>query len=806
MRVPWSWLSEFLDLPVGPEELAERLTRQGVAVEALEKPFPSLPGVVVGRIRAVERRPELERLYVCRVEAGKELLTIVCGAPNVREGLLCAVALPGTVLPGGQAISRRLFRGVPSEGMILSAREMGLPDPTGGTGILELGGDFPPGTPVAGALGLEDTVLVLDLTPNYAAHCQSVLGVAREALLALRDLLPPEARRLRMPPVEERPLGEEGVPGVTVVHPHLSSRYVGLVVEGVRWAPAPYRMQLRLQAAGIRPISNIVDVTNYVLLELGQPLHAFDRGKLRGGVEVRLARPGERILCLDGQERELEAEDLVIADQVGPVAIAGVMGGEETGVGEETQAVFLEAAHFSPESIRRTSRRLGLRTESSLRFERWVDPDITALAARRAARLLEETAGGSPRGMRDERPVVFPRREIEAREDFIRSFLGAEIPREEAREILALLGLGVEEREGRFLVTVPSWRPDLSLEVDLAEELARAWGYDRIPAEIPPFPVPGSPPSPRERFEEEVRRFCLGAGLWETVTYSFTGPRSLRLFGSPPAIALSNPLREEHSLLRPLLLPSLLEVADHNFRVGERDFLLFEVGRVYLPPIEGMGPRTVDRGPVEERRHLAFLLGGRREPPHWSGGEEEADFFSAKGILEELGERLGVELSFRPASPPGFHPGRAAEVFFGERRLGVVGELDPEAGEAFDLPPRVQAAELDLDLLFELLPPHPGFRPLPRFPAVHRDISFAVPRETPYEVWREAVLSAGGPCLVAAHLFDVYEGPPVPPEYRNLAFSLRFQSEERSLTDEEVERWLEELRAALRRKGALLRS
>lgn len=804
------WLRDFLDLPVSPEELAERLTRQGVAVEALERPFPSLPGVVAGRVRALEKRPELERLSVCRVDVGQELLTIVCGAPNVREGMAVAVALPGAVLPGGQVISRRLFRGVPSEGMILSAREMGLPDPTGGTGILELEGDPAPGTPVDRALGLGETVLVLDLTPNYATHCQSILGVAREAALALRDLLPPEARRIRMPPAEEVPPGGEGVPPVAIVDSLLCSRYVGLVVEGVRWAPAPYRMQLRLQAAGIRPLSNLVDVTNYVMVELGQPLHAFDLHRLRGGIEVRPARAGERILCLDGRERELGERDLVIADGRGPVAIAGVMGGEETGVGAETRAVFLESAHFSPEAIRGASRRLGLRTESSLRFEKWVDPEITAFAARRAARLIRETAGGRVRGLRDERPRTFSPRRIEARRSFLRSFLGAEIPGAEAREIFKALGLSVEEKEDRFLITVPSWRPDLSLEVDLAEELARAWGYDRLPAEIPPFPVPGSIPSLRERLEEEVRRFCLGAGLWETVTYSFTGPRMLALFGSPQALVLSNPLREEHSLLRPLLFPSLLEVADHNFRVGERDLLLFEIGRVYLPPPDRPSPAGAEpdlrRGPVEERRHLALLLSGRREAAHWSGGGGEADFYSAKGILEGLGERLGAEFSFRPVSRPGFHPGRAAEVLLGDRALGVVGELHPEVAEAFDFPQRVQVAELDLDLLFELLPPPRGFRPLPRFPAVFRDISFTAPGEIPFDAWREAILSAGGPFLVSARLFDVYEGPPVPPGERSLGFSLRFQSEERSLTDEEVDRWLEELREALRRRGARLRS
>ncbi len=819
MRVPYRWLKEYVDVGLGPEELAAALTGQGLAVEAVERRGAAFRGVVTGRVLEVAPHPNADRLKVCLVDTGgAEPRQIVCGAPNVAAGQTVPVALPGAELPGGVRIGRARLRGVESDGMICSARELGLPDPTEGAGIMVLPGEHPPGRDLGEALGLDEAVLVLDLTPNYATHCQSLLGVAREvAALTGGAVRVPEVRVVEAPPAAAE------LVEVAIEDPDLCPRYVARVIEGVRVGPSPEWLQRRLEAAGMRPINNVVDVTNYVMLETGQPLHAFDLARLRapagaaaGGrkrIVVRRARPGERLLTLDGVERGLAAEDLVIADGVGPVALAGVMGGADSEIRAETTAVLLESAAFHNLTVRRTARRLGIASEAAARFEKWVDPEGCRAAADRACALLAELAGGVVlEGAVDVYPRPAAPRLVRARPARINALLGTDLPAEEMAGIFRRLGFEVrpEAADGEMTVVIPTRRPDIEGEHDLAEEVARLYGYDRVPVTLPRSPAAPAPLARARRLAEEVRRLCLAAGLHEVMTYSFHDPALFDRLGLPAgdgrrrAIPLANPLTADQGVLRTSLLPLLLEVAATNVRRRQEDVAIFEVGRVYLA-------RSLPLAELpEERLALAALATGRVRPNGWWGTGEEADFFYLKGVAEALLERLGVdEVAFRRAQPPGYHPGRTAEIALvgtGEV-LGVVGEVHPQVASAWDLPGRVVALELDAERLFELARPVHAYRPLPRYPAVSRDLAVAVRAEVPAERVRQTIVTAAGPLLESVRLFDLYAGPGVPAGWRSLAYSLVYRAADRTLTDAKVEEVHDRVRRALVEElGAELRS
>lgn len=819
MRVPYRWLREYVDVGLAPEELAATLTMQGLAVEAVERGEAAFRGVVTGRVLEVAPHPNADRLKVCLVDVGETApRRIVCGAPNVAAGQTVPVALPGAELPGGVRIGEARLRGVVSEGMICSARELGLPDPTGGAGILALDEPWPPGRDVREVLGLDEAVLVLDLTPNYAMHCQSLLGVAREVAALTGGTV-----RVPCPAVPEEDPPAASLVEVAVEDPDLCPRYVARVVGGLRVGPSPAWLRRRLEAAGMRPINNVVDVTNYVMLETGQPLHAFDLERLRGDgpggagarkrIAVRRARPGETLVTLDGVRRELLPTDLVIADAGGPVALAGVMGGEESEISPATTAILLESAAFHNLTVRRTARRLGIASEAAARFEKWVDPEGCRLAADRACELLRELAGGVVRaGAVDVYPRPPAPRAITARPARINALLGTDLPAEAMADIFRRLGFDVRpgRTPGELTVVVPTRRPDVEGEADLAEEVARVHGYERVPVTLPRSPAAPAVPRRERRLTEEVRQVCLAAGLHEVMTYSFLDPAAFDRLGLPAddprrrAIPLANPLASDQGVLRTLLLPHLLEVAATNVRRQREDVGIFEIGRVYLA---GSLPL---RDLPEERLTLGALLLGRVGPGGWWGAAPEADVFHLKGLAETILERLGVEgARFRPAQPPAYHPGRTAEIAVADREapLGVVGELHPAVTEAYDLPGRAVALELDLAGLLERARPVRPYRPLPRFPAVARDLALLVPDGVPAERVRETLVRAAGPLLESARLFDLYTGPGVPPGWRSLAYALVYRAADRTLTDAEVEAAQERVRQALARElGARLRS
>ncbi len=882
MRVPYGWLREFVDGLPAAEELAERLTMAGLAVEAVERLAPGFSGVVVGRVLEVAPHPRADRLRVCRVDVGGAAradgrpvggpLSIVCGAPNVGPGQLVPVALPGARLPDGTVIGRRAIRGVESEGMICSARELGQPDPTGGTGIWVLPpGDLSarpaPGAELTAAMDLEETVLVLDLTPNYATHCQSVLGVAREAAavlgLPLRDAWAP-------PRQVEEPCA--ATVRVSILDPDLCPRYVARVVRGVRVGPSPAWLRRRLEAAGMRSINNVVDVTNYVMLERGQPLHAFDRRRLRAAADgateivVRRARAGETMVTLDGVERRLEKGDLLICDAAGPVAVAGVMGGLSSEVGEDTDDVLLESAFFAPEGVRRTARRLGIRSEAALRFERWVDPLGCASACARAAALIQELAGGEvPAGEVDARHALPEQAVIPFEPAAVARFLGVSLTPADVAGYLARLGFAVEagDPEGRsasgaavggdesasaggsgaptvgtgggpWVARAPSWRPDVARWQDLAEEVARLHGYERIPARLPASPVEGARPDRRRELARAARSVCLQAGYSEAVTFSFHGEDLLDRLGLPAddprrrAVRLANPLAADQAVLRTMLLPGLLQAAGLNARRQQRDVALFEVGRVYgAASVESMAAAADHPPPLtavpDEGWHLAAVVAGEFPRRHWSRPAQQADLFDVKGLVEEVAERLGLavharpgaepaRIVFVPAQEPGFHPGRCARVLLRRRdgreeQVGLLGELHPGVAAAFELPPRCCAVELELEPVLAEADPVRAYSPLPRFPAANRDLAALVREEVSAERVAEVVRRAGRPYLEEAWLFDLYRGEPVPPGWRSLAYRLVYRAPDRTLTDAEVEEAHRRVRDALAAElGAVPRS
>jgi len=798
-----------VDVPWDAGELAERLTAVGLAVEAVERPGAEIQGIVVARITTVERHPGADHLVVCTVDAGGRQARVVTAAPNARVGARVVWAAPGARLAGGVEIGAREFRGVVSEGMLCSTWELGLPSAARtdeerlAEGLLLLPDDLAaePGDDARPVLGLDDVVLALELTPNYAAHCQSILGVAREVAALTGG-------EVRWPPLPEaapdpRPAAE--LIDVRIDDPDGCSRYVARVIDGVTVGPSPLWMQRRLQLAGLRPINNVVDVTNYVMLETGQPLHGFDHARIRGGrIIVRRARDGEVLRTLDDQDRVLGPQDLVIADEAGAVAVAGVMGGADSEVTGSTTTVLLESAHFDAVSVLRTSRRLGLRTDASSRFDKGLDPELAPVAAERAAAMIAAYGGGRVlAGSVDAVARPLPARVIPLRPERINTLLGLELP---AAEIVGILErCGFTAVDGG--VRVPSYRTDVHGEADLAEEVARFYGYDRIPAVLPPGAPAEEGRPPADRLLAQVRDVMVGAGFHEVFTFSFAPAdlgRRLRLGPDHPQhrpVRLANPMGEEQAALRTTLLGGVLEVLRYNARRRVESAALFELGTVYLPRPDDPAGALPD-----ERQHLLAAGMGRFPGRHWQGQAAAFDVFYLKGTLMRLARRLGVDLDLRPAPLPFLHPGRSAEVVLAGRVVGCLGELHPDLAEEWDLPERVSLFEVDVSALLEADRQPVRFQAPPRFPAVLRDVAFIVPEDIPAARAEQVIRAHAGPWLEELELFDVYQGDPVPAGKRSLAYALAYRAADRTLTDAEVDEVHARVRQALERElGAVLR-
>lgn len=796
MRLSLNWLKDFVNLTVSAAELADRLTLVGLEVEALEEVTPDFSGVVVGRVTRVEPHPQADRLQVAEVEDGRSSYRVVCGAPNLQAGELYPFAPPGAVVSEGRKIKPAKLRGVASEGMLLAEDELGLsPDHVG---LMEIPQNLPLGGDLAAALSLADVVLEVAVTPNRP-DCLSVLGLAREVAALLHQ-------PLRHPEVIVAEVAEPEHPQarVTILDPVGCPRYAARLLMDLTVGPSPFWLRRRLQLAGLRAINNLVDITNYVLLEFGQPLHAFDFQKLQGG-EIIVRRPhrGESLfVTLDGQERPLTPETLLICDGENPVALAGVMGGLASEVTEATRQVLIESAYFDPRTIRRTAKRLSLSTEASFRFERGVDPEGTIHALERAAQLMAEVGGGRVMaGRLDVYPNPIYRPRISLRASRANAVLGTELSREDMHQLLKRLHLPVVKGNGDLLeVQVPSFRGDLEREIDLIEEVARLAGFDRIPVTLPRGLLATLRPEPEARLGLEARQLLLGQGFFEAINYSFQSERLQTMLGeAEEALRLANPLSEETALMRTSLLPGLLEAMRRNHLRQVQDVRLFELSKTFTPVAGDDLPR--------EEQWLTGLISGAREENFWmTANKPPVDFFDLKGMVETLLQGLLIfEVSFRGEGLPAYLR-QGAVVYTRDRELGVLGEIAPQITERLDLEGPLWAFELNFHALAAAAQPFPLFTPLPRYPAVYRDIALIVPEEVPASRVAQELYYHGAPWLVEARLFDVYGGSPIPAGRRSLAFRLSYRDPERTLTDEAVNRHHETLVKALTEElGAELR-
>ncbi|HWO74083.1 MAG TPA: phenylalanine--tRNA ligase subunit beta [Dehalococcoidia bacterium] len=781
MLVSLKWLSEYVPLTLPPRELAERLSICGVKVERIISRGEEWEGIRVGEVLAVNPHPNADRLRLVTVDVAQdETPTVVCGAPNVAVGQKVAFAPAGTRLRDGHTgewmtLRPTVIRGVQSAGMVLSEKELGLSD--NHEVILELPEDAPVGTPLREYYG--DTIFEIEVTPNRPDH-MSMLGIAWEVAAQTHVKVKEPDRTY----AETGPAAASQRTSVTIEDRHLCPRYLAGIVERVKVGPSPNWMQERLLAAGMRPINNVVDVTNYVMLEMGQPLHAFDFRKLGGGrIVVRQARPGERIRTLDGADRELAAGMLVIADAQKPVAVAGVMGGADTEVGPNTTTVLLEAANFDAVSVRRTSGLLGLRTEASVRFEKGLHPELAAAAAKRAMKLLVEVCGGrAAKGIVDAYPVKRPDMRVVVTRRRIEQVIGIDLPTTQVRSALTELGFGCRwVPPDRYVVRSPYWRTDVNIADDVAEELARVYGYDRLES----LPLAGAIPPPHRDPERELRErlrdAASAAGLQEIITYPLTSIEELLAVSPPealevhPPLRIQNPLNADESVMRTSLRASVLRTLAANLRRERTVVALFEAARVYL---------TLPGELPQEREVVVGAIAGSR-PGRWGEPSSESiDFYDAKGLVEEMLERCGAEVRFEAGEEFGLLRGRTAAIKAGDARAGVLGQVHPNVAARFEIDQPAFLFEVDVAALLPAVRMRVRHRPISRYPAVIQDIALLVDDSLPAARITEAISTSA---LVArVNLFDVYEGPPLPPGKKSLAYAVHFQSLEKTLTDEEV--------------------
>ncbi|MBM7692838.1 phenylalanyl-tRNA synthetase beta chain [Peribacillus deserti] len=803
MFVSYRWLQEYVDLSgISPEELAEKITKSGIEVEGVEKKSEGLKGVVVGHVLEKEKHPEADKLNKCLVDLGQENpVQIICGAANVDKGQKVAVATVGAVLPGNFKIKKAKLRGEESNGMICSLQELGIEPKVVAkdysSGIFVFPSDAEVGQDAFSLLGLDDSILELGLTPNRA-DAMSMLGVAYEVAAIL-------GREVKWPQIEEHASAEDASEyiSVNVEAKEDNPLYVAKVIKDVKIGPSPLWMQTLLMNSGIRPHNNIVDITNYVLLEYGQPLHAFDYDKI-GSKEilVRKASEGEKIVTLDETERTLKADHLVITNGSEPIALAGVMGGANSEVGSDTTTVLLESAYFTGGVIRKASKDHGLRSEASSRYEKGVDPNRVRQSAERAADLMAKYAAGTVlKGSVTSDSLQAEPAVVSITLDKINKVLGTELQITQIKDIFERLQFAAVVEGQEITVTVPTRRGDITIEEDLIEEVARLYGYDNLPVTLPVAEtVPGGL-TPYQLKRRRVRSFLEGAGLYQAVTYSLTTDEKAGQYSLEKAdtIRLAMPMSEERSTLRLSITPQLLEILKYNLARQNDSIAIYETGSVFLKTEE-------DELPIEKEQ-LAGALTGLWHSQLWQGEKKPVDFYVAKGVLEGLFTELGLAgtVTYLPADIAGMHPGRTAEIKLNGEPIGFVGQVHPSVQKEMDLKDTF-VFELSLQSILQAQAEPIAYESIPRFPSITRDIALVVNSETAAGDIYGIILEAGGKLLKEVSIFDLYEGDRMEQGKKSVAFSLKYLDPERTLTDEEVTKAHNKVLKAVEEKtGATLR-
>ncbi|MBC8519543.1 MAG: phenylalanine--tRNA ligase subunit beta [Gammaproteobacteria bacterium] len=774
MKFSESWLREWVNPEVSTETLLEQLTMAGLEVDSVEPAAPAFENVVIGEIMEVEPHPDADRLRITRVEAGEsELLTIVTNVADIAVGEKIAVAKVGCVLPDGMKIKRAKLRGVESFGMFCSMGTLGLLEES--DALERFSADTVPGINIRDLLGLDDQVIEVDLTPNRG-DCLSLSGVAREVGVINKS-------GVKAVEFDLAAVGSDKTFPVVVEDSNGCPRYLGRVVDGVNpAAETPLWMQERLRRGGLRSLGPLVDITNYVMLEMGQPMHAFDLSRLSGGVVVRSARSGETMTLLDGKEIKLNEDTLLIADDNGPLALAGIMGGEQSGVADETTDIFLECAFFAPLAIAGKARSYGLHTDSSHRFERGVDSQLQQRAMERATQLIVDIAGGVAGAVQEVvDSAALPQTEtIILRKDRLQRTLGLTLSTDEVTETLTGLGLAVELQEGGWKVASPSWRFDLSIEADLIEEVGRIYGYDRLPSTHPELSAEIRKNPESKIALRNIRETLVDHGYHEVITYSFVDPEMQKVLDPEvEALALANPISNDLSVMRTTLWPGLLQSLGFNAKRQQSQVRLFETGLSFVPSEDGL----------RQKRKIAGLIYGESSPEQWGTSGEAVDFFDMKGDLSPLLDPLDSAehpLRFVAAEHPVLHPGKSARVMVGDRAIGWMGAIHPGVAVRLSLSKGIFLFEFDLDSLQE--GSIPGFEQLSKFPMIRRDIALLVDQDLSAQSLMDTVVeSVSRDLLSELRLFDLYQGDNLAAGQKSLAIGIFLQHREKTLTDEDVE-------------------
>lgn len=791
MKFSEKWLREWVNPELDTAALVEKLTNAGLEVDAVEPVSGDFSGVLVGQVKSVAPHPDADKLRLTKVDVGEdELLDIVCGASNVREGLKVPVAVVGAVLPGNFKIKKAKLRGVPSSGMLCSAKELGLAESA--EGLLELADEAPVGRDFRAYLELDDVSIDIDLTPNRS-DCLGVAGVAREVgVLTSTDLSQIDFRDVKASTDRTFP--------VSVTAAEACPRYLGRVIENINPnAETPVWMQEKLRRSGLRSLGPVVDVTNFVMLELGQPMHAFDLEQLNGKITVRMGKAGEKLTLLDGQEIDIQSHTLLISDDNGPLALAGIMGGDRSGVTETTRNLFLEAAFFSPAVVAGKARGYGLHTDSSHRFERGVDPELAKQAMQRATALLLDIVGGQAGPVTEvvsdndlPQPVS-----IHLREDRIQRVLGIALDPHEVADQLSRLGLALNHEKDGWHVTVPSFRFDLAIEVDLIEELGRLYGYDRLPQTRPHGTVLTTNITETQTQLERLQQLLVDRGFFEAVTYSFVEPKLQQLLAADEQapIKLANPISADLSVMRTSLWPGLMQALVYNANRQHERVRLFEVGRVFKGDLDN----------IEQHRQIGGLIYGDRYAEQWAETQREVDFFDAKADVEALLAVAGGDIRFEPEHHRALHPGQSARIYKDGEAIGWLGALHPKLNKPLDIDGKVYLFELGLSAA--LASQVPEFEALSKFPAIRRDLALLVDDAVEAGQIERCLSAIDSDILKSFQLFDVYTGDGVEVGKKSLAVAFHLQHGERTLTDDEVDALIKTVTETLEQSvGATIRS